>query len=65
MKIMNGHEVREPGYYWHVLESGEGCPVQVFSNGGGFKCLKPGDTRVYDLAGMYIGPMTTAAVQGI
>ncbi len=65
MKTLNGHEVKESGYYWEIPQSGEGCPVSVFNNGGGFQCLKPGDTHVHELTGMYIGPMTTTAVQGI
>lgn len=65
MRILNAFEIKESGFYWEVPESGDGCPVSVFNNGGGFKCLKPGDTRVHQLTGMYIGPLTTPALQGM
>jgi hypothetical protein len=65
MKILNAHEVKEPGYYWHIPQVGDGWPVLVSRYGERLASLKPGETVAEPLAGMYIGPLTTAAIQGI
>ena len=65
MKFFNAHEVKEPGYYWHVPDRGEGWPMKVSLDGERLAGQKIGEIVAYPLAGADLGPMTTAAIQGI